>query len=307
MEPLLDLYGASREELIAVIVRQREHIAALEQCLARQEADLATLRATIQQLTERIGVLLAADDPGAGGGAHPHTMPGLKPAPRRPAAPTPRPPRKRRAHGSGRKRMPPTAVQHHAFAHCPQCRTPLRGGTLRRRREVIEVRPSPRGGDGASLVWSGAAHNVWDAVDPAWVLNSRSRRVLGQGRIGIGLASLIATLREARAAGRSPPRCSGTWPPCMGCASVSGRSWTCSPALAATGERQRGRRSSGRPSGQPRGAWGRDRVAERTAGNGYVWTFSTPSARYFQHPWGKRDKAMVQTKYWVRSRRGAGE
>lgn len=63
MERSLDLYRARREELVAVIVRQREQIAELEQRLAHQEAELATLRTMIQQLTARVGVLQADRDP----------------------------------------------------------------------------------------------------------------------------------------------------------------------------------------------------------------------------------------------------
>ena len=284
MEPLLDLYGASREELIAVIVRQREHIAALEQCLARQEADLATLRATIQQLTERIGVLLAADDPGAGGGAHPHTMPGLKPAPRRPAAPTPRPPRKRRAHGSGRKRMPPTAVQHHAFAHCPQCRTPLRGGTLRRRREVIEVVPAH-----VAVI----EHQYWERRCPRcrgrWQPGPElDGMVVGQGRLGIGLLSLIATLREEW---RLPVRAIQGY-----LATVHGLRLSVGAIVAAlhTLAQRAG------PVVQHLGEAIRaspvlhvDETGWRQDGaNGYAWTFATATARLFGH--GGRDRPMLE-------------
>src|SRR5690349_14920362 len=133
MEAPLDLYGASREELIRRIVRQREQIAELEQRVVRQEAELAALRATLTQLTERIGALLAGLDPppSADPSGSPGTMPGLKPGPPHPTPP-PRRPRKHRARGYGRKRMPPTARQVHAFRHCPQCGAPLRGGTHRR-------------------------------------------------------------------------------------------------------------------------------------------------------------------------------
>src|SRR5215217_2003902 len=81
MDGPLDLYRASREELIAVIVRQREQIADLEQRLGRQEAELTALRVTIGRLSERIGGLLAAAEPTPGDEpAGPASgMPGLKP------------------------------------------------------------------------------------------------------------------------------------------------------------------------------------------------------------------------------------
>src|SRR3954462_14819322 len=107
METSLDLYRASREELIALVVRQREQIAHLEQRLAHQDAEMATLRAEVSRLTERVGTLLGAlagpegDDPTP----RPTSMPGLKPAPRRSSAPPAQ--QKRRARGYGRRRLRP--------------------------------------------------------------------------------------------------------------------------------------------------------------------------------------------------------
>ena len=145
MDAPLDLDRASREELIAVIVRQREQIADLEQEVARLRAELATHRAETARLTERVGALLAALEGPEGDDRPPRptTMPGLKPV--RQSSPSPPGPRarKRRAHGFGRKRMRPTRRQGHAVARCPHCQTPLGGGTIKRAREVIEVVPVP--------------------------------------------------------------------------------------------------------------------------------------------------------------------
>src|SRR5688500_10710902 len=138
MDAPLDLYRASREELIALVLRQREQILDLEQEMARLRAEVATQRAEMTRLTDRVGALLAALEgpPGDEGSPRPTTMPGLKrAATRRPSTP-PRA-RHRRPHGYGRKRMRPTARQVHAYATCPQCRTALHGGTVRRTREVL--------------------------------------------------------------------------------------------------------------------------------------------------------------------------
>ena len=194
MDGPLDLYRASREELIAVIVRQREQIADLEQRLGRQEAELTALRVTIGRLSERIGGLLAAAEPTPGDEpAGPASgMPGLKPAGTGRTRPATPPPRKRRAQGYGRKRMRPTARQVHALAHCPHCRTSLQGGTVKRTREVIEVMPSP------VLV---TEHVYLERRCPRcggiWLPGPElAGLVVGQGRLGVGLLSLIATLRE---------------------------------------------------------------------------------------------------------------
>ncbi len=142
MDAPLDLYRASREELIALVVRQREQIADLEQEQARLRTELATQRAALEQLQARVGSLLAVLDPAERDdpAGHPSTMPGLKPATRRPTA-APRP-RRQRACGYGRRRMVPTARQVHALAACPHCGTRLRGGTRKRTREVIEWVPA---------------------------------------------------------------------------------------------------------------------------------------------------------------------
>ena len=141
MDPLLDLSRASRAEVIADLVRQREHLAVQEQELARLRAELATQRATIQQLSARVGMLLADDDPGAVTERIPTPCRGSnrsRAVRRHRPAPTPH----SRAQGYGRRRLRSTAIQHHAVAQCPHCQRSLRGGTLRRRREVIEVIPA---------------------------------------------------------------------------------------------------------------------------------------------------------------------
>src|SRR4051794_37142658 len=116
MDAPLDLYRASREELIALVLRQREQIADLEQDMARLRAELATQRVEMIRLTERVGTLLATREPPDDDAGTPRatTMPGLKPVGEGHAPALPRA-RKRRAHGYGRRRMRPTARQVHAY------------------------------------------------------------------------------------------------------------------------------------------------------------------------------------------------
>jgi hypothetical protein len=194
MDAPLDLYRASREELIALVLRQREQMAHLEREQARLRAEVAAHQAALAALQERMGALLAAlESPDSeGGAARPTTMPGLKPVRRDRAGGTAPRSRKRRARGYGRRRLPPTARQVHAVARCPHCATALSGGTIRRTREVIELIP------GREEV---TAHVYVERHCPRcrgrWQPGPELEGVVvGQGRLGVGLLSLIAVLRE---------------------------------------------------------------------------------------------------------------
>lgn len=192
MESPLDLYRASREELIRLIMRQREQIAELEREQARLRGELAAQRTALEQVQARVGALLALLDPAGDDQvpARPTTMPGLQPAPRRPSPA--RVPRKQRLRGSGRRRMRPTARQVHAFTQCPHCRTPLRGGTRKRRREVIELIPAR-----VQVIEHVYVERRCPRCRGRWLPGPELEGVVvGQGRLGVGLLSLIVTLRE---------------------------------------------------------------------------------------------------------------
>ena len=115
-----DLFHAkSRPNPIRLVRGQGEQIADLERRLADQADEVAALRATIAQLSARVGDLLAGaadgDEP-PDEGARPRGMPGLKPT----QEPGPaRRVRRHRAHGFTRRRMVPTARVVHALGHCP--------------------------------------------------------------------------------------------------------------------------------------------------------------------------------------------
>ena len=283
MDIPLDLYHASREELIAVIVRQREQIADLEQEVARLRTELATQRTEMSRLTERVGALLAAragsegDDPAP----HPTTMPGLKPATtRRPPAP----PRHRRAQGYGRRRLRPTARQVHALAHCPHCGTALRGGTVKRTREVLEVAPTP-------VVVT--EHVYLERRCPhcggRWLPGPElAGRVVGQGRLGVGLLSLIAVLREEL---RLPIGAIQWYLAAVHALrlSVGGIVGALRTVAARAAPRVAGLQESIRASP----VLHVDETGWREDGaNGYVWTFSTATVRRFVR--GSRERAVLE-------------
>jgi uncharacterized coiled-coil protein SlyX len=120
--PKLDLYHATRDDLIRIILDQRETIADQERRIAAQARELDALRAMVAQLTTQIGALQGQrpqdDAPPRG---TPQGMPGLKATERPVREPVPR---KRRAQGYARRRMEATAQVVHALAACPDCGAP---------------------------------------------------------------------------------------------------------------------------------------------------------------------------------------
>lgn len=253
---------------------------------ARQAGEISTLQALVAQLTERVGVLLAAQEPRDGDdpAPRPTTMPGLKPARTGSAALRPRPARHRRARGYGRHRLRPTMRQVHAMAECPDCRVPLRGGTRKRTREVIELAPAPvvvtehvyleRRCPRCGLPWQ-------PGPDLAGV-------VIGQGRLGVGLLSLIAVLREEL---RLP---------------IAGIQWYLGAvhglrlsvggivgALHSVAARAAPVVADLREVIRASPVLHVDETGWRQDGeNGYVWTLSTPTERVFVH--GSRARAMLE-------------
>jgi len=285
MDAPLDLFGASREDLIAWLLAERDRSADLARLVARLEAALAAQRATIAHLTEELGTPLVAaaaepteDEPGGGA---PAGMPGLKPT--QPARRL-RAARRKRAHGFVRRRMTPTHQVEHALAACPRCGTPLAGGSVKRTREVIEVPLVPATVTEHVFVerrCPGCGHRAVPAPDLAGV-------VVGQGRLGIGLVSLIATLREeARLPIATIQWYLRTWHGLdlsVGAIVGAGRT-VATLAQPVVEQTQAAIRASP--------AVHADETGWRENGrNGYAWTFSTATHRYFVR--GGRDKSVLE-------------
>jgi hypothetical protein len=106
----------------------------------------------------------------------------------------PKQPRKKRApdQNHARRLETPTQVVEHRLEHCPACQGRLSGVHLARRRQVVDVPPPPPVQIIEHRVFTG-----WCSFCHAWreaPLNLAGQ-VLGQGRIGVGIASLVAQLR----------------------------------------------------------------------------------------------------------------
>ena len=114
MKLTVNLAGASREELIELTGR-------LISIIESQEARIAELEG--QQ---------KPPDTGLKGRKSPSWVKANKSA-------HPKKERKKRARGFARRREEPTHRAEHAMASCPECRTPLRGGRVRGRRQIISI------------------------------------------------------------------------------------------------------------------------------------------------------------------------
>lgn len=106
-----------------------------------------------------------------------------------------RQPRKKRKpeHNRARRLEPPTRIEQHALDRCPDCGLHLHGGTLARRRQVLEL-PEPQPVE----VIEHQVIKRWCAWCKRWQAPTLdlSGQVLDQSRLGVRLTSLIAYLRH---------------------------------------------------------------------------------------------------------------
>jgi transposase len=104
-------------------------------------------------------------------------------------------PRRARAAEQNRARRldPPTACATHAYERCPACDYPLRGGSVWWERQVVDLPPPA-----PVVVTQHTFVRRWCPVCQQWCVPPLpADAALGQGRLGLGVASLVATLRTA--------------------------------------------------------------------------------------------------------------
>ena len=258
MDTEVDLTTVDRDVLIALIVRQQAIIARLEKRIAQLEGQAKP--------------------------ANSRRMPGLKPnakADRKPAPP--KGPRKPRPHGFARARMTLTRRVEHAMDNCPDCGTQLSGGWTHRTREVIELPQVPA--------------EVTEHVYIARICPGCRRRclpptqldgvVMGKQRLGVNLLSLIATLREEA---RLPIGVIRKYLRIVHGLHVSKGAIV--NAVHRTAQKGQAKVASILAQIRASLVVHADETGWREDGhNGYVWTFSTPDARYFLRR--NRSKAVV--------------
>jgi transposase len=95
-------------------------------------------------------------------------------------------------HNHTRGREVPTQIVEHRISHCPDCGSALGGVQVGRTRQVIELAPPP-----PVEIIEHQMQRGWCSACGRWREAEVDLRgqVLGQGRLGVGVASLVAHLR----------------------------------------------------------------------------------------------------------------
>ena len=220
--------------------------------IAEQQTVIVALRRRIEDLESRV-----SRGPSAG-------VPGNKTKAAKRSQPKVDKPRKRRAHGFARRRREPTRQVVYASESCSECGTGLSGGWVHRTREVIELP--------VALV-EVTEHVIMARLCPL----CRERRLPQEPLRGVVVGRQMVTLREE---GRLPIRVIQWYLQTVHRLKLStgaivlaihAAARKAQPAVAAILQRIRG---SPVVHADETG-WREDGV------NGYVWTFSTPTERYF--------------------------
>lgn len=240
------LEALTKEELIAIILEMH--------------AQIEALKAEIEELRSQL--------PGSGGKAAPDWV---KPNRQERRADE----RKKRKHSFVRRRQAPTEVHPHAAETCPDCGRKLAGGWVHRRRQVIEIPLTPVRII-EHVVVARYCGVCGKRVIPALDL---SGEVVGTHRVGIRLMSLVAYLHNIC---RVPLRTTkkllfSLYGLEIGLGEIS-------EILHVVAERGQGEYEA--LKGEIRGSpfvHGDETGWREDGENGYVWSFSTPSVRYFTY------------------------
>ena len=168
----INVENLDRKELVELVKRLLERIRALEAYVVEQDAE-------IQQLREQLGQ---------------KKVPQWAKPKRRKAKESKGTRRKRDVkHNHGRCRHKPTRTEQHALERCPDCGYRLQGKSIDYTREVIELPPPQPVEVIEHQVIKRYCPHCEGYKSPKLDLEGR---VLGQGRMGVRLASTIAYLRN---------------------------------------------------------------------------------------------------------------
>jgi transposase len=179
-------------------------------------------------------------------------------------------------HNRARPRATPTQIVEHRLLNCPQCQLRLGGISLARSREIIDVPPPPPVEVTEHRIYKG-----WCTGCQKWYEAPVDfhDQVLGQGRLGVRLASLIATLRTVM---RLPIR------------QIQVSLLTLHGVTISSGEivellhrmkaQMQPQLDALKTEIRASPAIQADETGWREDGsNGYIWSVSTPSVRYYEY------------------------
>jgi len=176
---------AEVEVLLGEKERLRAEVEAVLGENARLQAEVVGLKQALQGALQRIEALEKGKN-----------EPPSFVKPNRAAASEAKGPRKKRGaeHNRSRKRSAPTRIEQHALERCPDCQYRLRGKCIDYTREVIEL-PAPA----AVEVTEHQVIKRWCPACGKWCRPQLDLTgvVLGQGRMGVRVASLVSYLRTS--------------------------------------------------------------------------------------------------------------
>ena len=187
----------------------------------------------------------------------------------------------------GRRREAPTQIVEHPISTCGECGSRLGGLSIARRRQVIEIAPPPPVEVTEHVVYHG-----WCSQCQKWreAPLDVGAQVLGQGRLGVRITSLIAYLRTVM---RLPVRQIQAYLTTMHALKVSvgeivellhRLKHTMEPTLTALKATIRGS-----PAVQA------DETGWREDGlNGYIWSVCTPQVRYYEYHHSRGSEVVKQ-------------
>jgi transposase len=258
----------SHAELVELVVRQSELIDQLQATIGQLEARVRALE------TER-----DRNDPTK-------KMPGLKPSatPRRRKSG----PRTRRDHGFSRVRSAPTERVEHAVETCPHCATLLSGGWVAWRKEVLELPEAPvRVIEHVYLTRRCPNPACRARVTPPQASAAELGVASERERLGVRLVSLIAALRAEL---RLPVNLIQWYLEAVHGLELSAGAIV--GALQRVAERGEAAVAAIQTTVRGSPVVHADETGLREDGvNGYLWSFSTPTERYFVR--GGRNKEVV--------------
>jgi transposase len=256
----VNLAEASREELLTALAARDERIRGLEEQVTRLTTQLAEVTARLK-----------------GGGK---SFPGLKAQQAKSAE---HPERRKRPRGSARRKMEPTERVEHAVEACPDCGCRLLGGSVKRRREVLELPVAP-----VRVIEHVYLERCCPLCRKRWTPRPELDGVVaGRQRLGVDLVSRIAVLREeARLPFAAIQRLLA-----LGHGLHLSRGALVG-AVRRVAERGQAALATMREEIRTSPRVHADETGWRENGrNGYIWTFSTPRQCYFLRR--GRHKAVV--------------